>query len=90
LRAEGAGPRCGPCGEREKKGLGCQGEKGPAPREKEKRAGRAAGLGRCSLVFPFLLFFFFSTLKPFKLFKPYKLNTRKIMLQHECTNKLIL
>jgi hypothetical protein len=49
--------------------------------------------------FPFLLFLFFSTLKLFKPiylnsnkfeFKPYKLNTRKIMLQHECTTILTL
>jgi hypothetical protein len=50
----------------------------------------------------FLFFFFsfsFPTLKLFKRiylnsnkfeFEPYTLNTKKIMLQHECTNKLTL
>jgi hypothetical protein len=61
---------------------------------KEGRAERSFGLP-----FPFSFLFFFPTLKLFKQFylnsnnfefKPYKLNTRKTMLQHECTNKLIL
>jgi hypothetical protein len=72
-------------------------ERRAGPRGGEKRAGRAAGLG--CLLFFLLLSFFFSILKLFKqnylnsnkfAFKPYKLNTRKTMLQHECTNKLIL
>jgi hypothetical protein len=91
------GPGAAHAGKGEKRGMGCQGEKGPAQGEGEKRAGRAAGLG-CLLFFP-LLSFFFSILKPFKQtylnpnkfeFKPYKLNTRKLMLQHECTNMLTL
>jgi hypothetical protein len=69
--------------------LGRRGEK-----RGERRTGRPKGL--------FLLLFFsfsFSTLKPSKQiymnsnkfeFIPYKLNTRKIMLQHECTNMLTL
>jgi hypothetical protein len=69
------------------------------PQGKRKRE-QAGLLGWAAALFSFLFFFsFFSTLKPFKQFylisnkfefKPYKLNTRKIMLQHECTNKLIL
>jgi hypothetical protein len=68
------------------------------PRGEEKREGKRR-VGCCSPFFLFLLFFFLSTLKPFKQiylnsnkfeFKPYKLNTRKIMLQHECTNMLTL
>jgi hypothetical protein len=67
-------------------------------REKENRPGWDtvwAGLA----AFLFSLLFFFSLLKPFKHnhlnsnkfeFKPYKLNTRKAMLQHECTNMLTL
>jgi hypothetical protein len=79
---------------------------GRGPRGEERRGARGGKkrgvLGWVGLLlpfFPFLLFFFFSTLKPFKQiylnsnkfeFKPYKLNTRKIMLQHECTNMLTL
>jgi hypothetical protein len=67
-------------------------------REKENRPGWDtvwAGLA----AFLFSLLFFFSLLKPFKHnhlnsnkfeFKPYKLNTRKAVLQHECTNMLTL
>jgi hypothetical protein len=81
---------------RGKRGRGewAAGERAGPRGERERGAGRAAGL------FPFLLlFFFFSTLKLFKQFylnsnkfefKPYKLNTRKTMLQHECTNMLTL
>jgi hypothetical protein len=76
-------------------GIGLPGRERASPKGK----GKESRPGCCSLLFPFLLFFFFSTLKPFKQFylisnkfefKPYKLNARKIMLQHECTNKLIL
>jgi hypothetical protein len=73
---------------------------GHVERRRERGRGEwAAGLGCCSPFFIFLLFFFLSTLKPFKQiylnsnkfeFKPYKLDTRKIMLQHECTNMLTL
>jgi hypothetical protein len=85
-RKEGgsAGPRVAHAGER---------------RGKRARRGRKRGFG---LMFPsplLLLFFFFPTLKLFKQtylnsnkfeFKPNKLHTRKIMLQHECTNMLTL
>jgi hypothetical protein len=61
------------------------------PQGKRKR--EQAGLqGWAAALFSFLFFFSFSFLHTnhkFE-FKPYKLNTRKIMLQHECTNKLIL
>jgi hypothetical protein len=73
---------------------------GPAERKKGGGVmGRPRVLGCFPPFFFFLLSFFFSTLKPFKQnhlnsnkfeFKPYKLNTRKTMLQHECTNMLIL
>jgi hypothetical protein len=62
-----------------------------------KEAGRAGLAGLSSLFL--LLSFFFSILKLFKQnylnsnkfeLKPYKLNTRKTMLQHECTNMLTL
>jgi hypothetical protein len=68
------------------------GKLGPGKRGRE----RGFGLMGCCLL---LLFFFFSTLKLLKQihlnsnkfeFKPYKLNTREIMLQHECTNMLLL
>jgi hypothetical protein len=48
------------------------------------------------LLLSFLFLFYTQTLNQTHLnsnefeFKPYKLNTRKIMLQHECTNNLIL
>jgi hypothetical protein len=70
--------------------------------EGEARAGRAEKKkkrGLLALSFSSLLFFFFLTLKLFKQFylnsnkfefKPYTPNTNKTMLQHECTNKLIL
>jgi hypothetical protein len=68
---------------------------GPRGEERGKKGkGRPKGFGS-----PFLLFFFFSTFKPFKQiymnsnkfeFKPYKLNTNKTMRQYECTSKLIL
>jgi hypothetical protein len=74
---------------------GPRGQLGPRKRERERD-----GFGPAARLFPFLLlFFFFSTLKLFKEFylnsnkfefKPYTLNTNKTMLQHECTNKLIL
>jgi hypothetical protein len=60
-------------------------------------AGIRFGLGWAAFLFSLL--FFFSILKLFKHnhlnsnkfeFKPYKLNTRKAMLQHECTNMLTL
>jgi hypothetical protein len=88
-RKEGgsAGPRVAHAGER-------RGKRGP----KGKKEGVwAAGLLLLSPLI--LLFFFFPTLKLFKQtylnsnkfeFKPYKLHTRKIMLQHECTNMLTL
>jgi hypothetical protein len=66
-------------------------ERRAGPRREEKRAGGVAGLG--CLLFFLLLSFFFSTLK---LFKQFYLNSNKFkinaqtMLQHECTNKLIL
>jgi hypothetical protein len=73
-----------------------RGEREPA-RERERGRG---GFGPAAGLFPFLLlFFFFSTLKLFKQFylnsnkfefKPYTPNTNETMLQHECTNKLIL
>jgi hypothetical protein len=72
-------------------------ERGGGTRERERERG---GFGLAAGLFPsLLLFFFFSTLKLFKQtylnsnkfeFKPYKLNTNKTMLQHECTSKLIL
>jgi hypothetical protein len=68
-----------------------------------RREGRGLGWERFFFGLPFLFsllpFFSFSTLKPFKQFyliskefefKPYILNTNKTMLQHECTNMLIL
>jgi hypothetical protein len=73
----------------------CAGRVKAGPREGE---GRRVGLAGLSSLF-LLLSFFFSILKLFKQnylnsnkfeFKPYKLNTRKIMLQHECTNMLTL
>jgi hypothetical protein len=70
---------------------------GPCGREGKGRLGwaKAAGLG-CLLLFFFLSFFCTQTIQTIYLnpnkfeFKSYKLNTRKIMLQHECTNNLIL
>jgi hypothetical protein len=72
-------------------------ERGEGARERERGRG---GFGPAAGLFPFLLlFFFFSTLKLFKQFylnsnkfefKPYTPNTNETMLQHECTNKLIL
>jgi hypothetical protein len=81
-RAQGAGPSVGHVG-REGRRTG--------------RAGIRFGLGWAAFLFSLL--FFFSILKLFKHnhlnsnkfeFKPYKLNTRKAMLQHECTNMLTL
>jgi hypothetical protein len=76
-------------------GQGKEREEREPARERER-----GGFGPAAGLFPFLLlFFFFSTLKLFKQFylnsnkfefKPYTLNTIKIMLQHECANKLIL
>jgi hypothetical protein len=90
-----AGPGVAHAGRKGGRGMGCQGEKGAGPREGE---GRRVGLARLSSLF-LLLSFFFSILKLFKHnylnsnkfeFKPYKLNTRNTMLQHECTNMLTL
>jgi hypothetical protein len=87
----------------EKGGRGPQGQLGPgrrgrrgSPRERERERGFWAGCWALSFSSSFL---FFSTLQLFKQFhlnsnkfefKPYTLNTNKTMLQHECTNKLIL
>jgi hypothetical protein len=70
-------------------------------REKRERRGspreREMVLGRVGLPFSLLSFSSFPTLKLFKQFylntnkfefKTYKLNTRKTMLQHECTDML--
>jgi hypothetical protein len=80
--------RLGPCGR--------GGEKRGGPRGKGDWAGpRLLGLG-CLLLSFFLFFFCTQTIQTIYLnpnkfeFKSYKLNTRKIMLQHECTNNLIL
>jgi hypothetical protein len=69
-------------------------ERGPAGKE------RTGGMLGCWAAAPFssLLFFLFypQTIQTIYLnsnkfeFKPYKFNTRKTMLQHECTNILIL
>jgi hypothetical protein len=87
--------------EREKE-MGRRGSVGPRGKEGEARAGRAErkrSEGYWALFLSSLLFFFFPTLKLFKQFylksnkfefKPFRLNTNKTMLQHECINKLIL
>jgi hypothetical protein len=100
LRGRGRLGRRGPCGGKERGGKWARRVLVRVERRRERGRGEwAAGLGCCSLFFPFLLFFFLSTLKLFKHFylnsnefelKPYTLNTIKTMLQHECTNKLIL
>jgi hypothetical protein len=85
--------------EREKRGgpsvAHAGGRRGKEARERERERVWAAGLSFLSFSFSF----FFSTLKLAKQFylnsnefefKPYKLNTIKTMLQHECTSKLIL
>jgi hypothetical protein len=88
---EGAGPRRPMRGKkgRGREELGRRGEK-----RGERRTGRPKGF-----VSPSLLFFFLLYTQTFKQnylnsnkfeFKSYKLNTRKIMHQHECTNKLTL
>jgi hypothetical protein len=73
-----------------------RGEERGGKRGRELGWAKAAGLLFSS---PLLLFFFFPTLKLFKRFhlnsnefefKLYKLNTNKTMLQHECTNNLIV
>jgi hypothetical protein len=73
-------------------------ERGRARAEERGGVGPGCWVGLPSLLSSSFLFFF-SILKLFKQnylnsnkfeFKPYKLNTRKTMLQHECTNMLIL
>jgi hypothetical protein len=82
---------------------GPQGQLGPGRRGRRgsppEREGEG-GFGPAARLFPFSSSFLsFSTLKLFKQFhlnsnkfefKPDTLNTNKTMLQHECTNKLIL
>jgi hypothetical protein len=73
---------------------------GKGRREGPERRREKGWVGLAGLSSLFLLLsFFFSILKLFKQnyfnskkfeFKPYKLNTRKTMLQHECTNMLTL
>jgi hypothetical protein len=84
-------------GEKRERGVCCWGEGRPkGERGKESRPG-CFWAGFFSLFL--LLSFFFSILKLFKQnylnshkfeLKPYKLNTRETMLQHECTNMLTL
>jgi hypothetical protein len=63
------------------------------PAGKERKGGM---LGCCSLLFSSFFLFYPQTIQTIYLnsnkfeFKPYKFNTRKTMLQHECTNILIL
>jgi hypothetical protein len=86
----GKGKEGGCAGPRERKERG----KG-SPREKGEWAGLGGGLG-CLALLLLLSFSFTQSIQTNYLnlnrfeFKPYKLNTRKIMLQHECTSKLIL
>jgi hypothetical protein len=78
------------------RGAAHAGRGGEGRPEGEKGRG-VLGWARCSPFFSFLLSFFFTqsiqtnylNSNRFE-FKPYKLNTRKIMLQHECTNMLTL
>jgi hypothetical protein len=64
---------------------------GPGKRERER-----FGADRLLSSSPFLIFSTLQLLKQIHWnsnkfeFKPYKLNTRKIMFQHECTNMLLL
>jgi hypothetical protein len=89
--------RQGPRGERKER----QASGSAWARQKRERRGspreREMVLGRVGLPFSLLSFSSFPTHKLFKQFylnpnkfefKPYKLNTRKTMLQHECTNML--
>jgi hypothetical protein len=92
-------------GEKRGERRGLRGSWGVGPtwpmREGERRGelGWAKERKWAALSFPFSSFLFFSIPKPIKQphlnsnkleFKPYKFHTRKIMLQHECTNNLIL
>jgi hypothetical protein len=90
-----AGVAAGPRVEEKRGEWACAGREKAGPREGEERRVGLAGLSSLFL----LLYVFFSILKLFKHnylnsnkfeFKPYKLNTRKTMLQHECTNMLTL
>jgi hypothetical protein len=70
--------------------------KGDGPREREEEFG-LLGWAAALFFFPFFFLFPFHTQAiqtiPFEFkfeFKPYTLNTKKTMLQHECTNMLTL
>jgi hypothetical protein len=87
----GRGPRG------EGRGKGCWASGGPCGREEGRRElGWAKDLG-CFLSFFFSFSFLYSNIpnknylnsNKFE-FKSYKLHTRKAMLQHECTSKLML
>jgi hypothetical protein len=73
---------------------------GTRPTRGRKEGGEGKEMGRAErskwAALSFLFLFYTQTFKQTHLnsnkfeLKPYKLNTRKIMLQHECTNNLIL
>jgi hypothetical protein len=100
LGTEGGWAERDPREEKEEEGEWAARErKGPAQGEEGKKSRLGCYWAGLSSLFPFLLSFFFSTLKLFKQiylnsnkfeFEPYTLNTNKTMPQHECTNELTL